>query len=118
MLGAILLIILAGYGHLPESRRQAAGTAAAAGFALLFLVGHFLDDTLRLSGWPEAVGKREDLDKPHEDGGWEIALTWLALFIISLGALRCLVSDKGAKVRAAAAAFPKRPSWARWPSRD
>lgn len=98
MLGAILLLILAGYADVPQHPREAAALAAAAGFALVYLLGHFLDDYLHLSGWPEwgegvadnaqKTNVRESLDRPHENGGWETLLLWMGLTVVVYAALR------------------------------
>jgi hypothetical protein len=105
MLGALMLIILLGFAEIPQTRREAAGVAAAMAFALLFLLGRLVDDTLNLSRWPEWdegvaddgtwTAVRENLDRPKESSGWETLLFWLGLFIVSLFGLRLLVTKRG-----------------------
>jgi hypothetical protein len=89
MLGAILLLVLVGYAEVPRTQRETIALAAAAGFTLVYLLGHFLDDLLDLSDWPEwdegfddmggTTNVRENLDRPHENGGWQTLLLWAGL---------------------------------------
>ncbi len=77
MLGLLLGFVLLGYGEMPTNAREALGMAAAIGFVLLFVSGHFLDDWLDLSGWPERKVTREVGDVPDEEGGKSTLILWL-----------------------------------------
>jgi hypothetical protein len=116
MLGALLLLILVGYAEVPQRRKEAAALAGATGFALVYLFGHFLDDWLHLSGWPEwnkgfddngsVTNVRESLDRPHEGGGWQILLLWTGLTAVVYVLLRLFRRSRSRSAGSARRAEP------------
>ena len=113
LIGVVLLTVLYAYvptSPLPESPRRAAGTAAAAAFCLLLILGRPLDvivgsgDDRRhlLSHWPEPAIKRAD-DRPDSNGGWELGVLWLILFVLLMAAWRMIQQkEKRTEIRPAA----------------
>ena len=77
----------------PKTFAHALGTAAAGGFAMLYVLGHWIDvwmplggDHHWLSGWPEKGQKLDDFN-PDVNGGASLLLTWLVLTGCFLGVL-------------------------------
>jgi hypothetical protein len=90
LIGIMLLVVLVGLvAEVPESRRETAAIAAAAGFALMLVFARPLDETpLSLSDWPEAGGTRESLDEPDKDDGWPFILAWTTFTLASYLGMR------------------------------
>lgn len=99
LIGVILLTVLLAYGAVPTGLkladvRRAIGMAAAAAFCLVQIFGRPFDLVVhragvnpyhRLSHWPAAMITRDE-DKPDPNGGWELAVLWLFLFILLMAA--------------------------------
>jgi hypothetical protein len=109
LLGALLLLVLIGYGHFPSSGRQMIGTAAASAFALLFLVGRWPDmwfanrvvNRQRLTwmtDWPVKGGTASGVDQ-NSGLGVHTLMSWMVLFCVSCLVLRLLATSRGRRVR-------------------
>jgi hypothetical protein len=108
LLGALLLLVLIGYGRFPLTSRETIGMAAAAAFAEVFLVGRFIDVTFAqndrtwLTDWPiKKLDTRENLDIPNPDGGLHTLLLWCVLLAVSYVVLIALDTSRGRSLREA-----------------
>jgi hypothetical protein len=89
LIGIMLLVVLVGFVEVPESRRETAAIAAAAGFVLLLIFARPLDETsLSLSDWPETGETREALDTPDKDDGWPFLIAWTVFTAVSFLGMR------------------------------